>query len=116
MYNKILQISPINEESTLVLLSIGTNMGNRSENLKKAYSYLKEAEILTNSEISSFYETSPVGVENQNDFLNAAIIGYTNHCYNFLLDSCKSIEYMIGRQIRDRWNEREIDIDIIFYG
>lgn len=103
-------------EEVFVILSLGTNLGDRQENIDQAFEYLVTSEILTNAVMSSFYETEPVGILNQEWFLNVAIAGYTKCGQYDLLQHCKSIEYAIGREKRDRWHEREIDIDIILYG
>ena len=64
---------------------------------------------------SSVYETQPWGVENQDLFLNQAIVGRTElHPYKFLR-CCKTIEYDLGRSKAKNWGPREIDIDIIFF-
>ncbi|MCX6146476.1 MAG: 2-amino-4-hydroxy-6-hydroxymethyldihydropteridine diphosphokinase [Candidatus Kapabacteria bacterium] len=103
-------------DEIFIALSLGTNIGDREKNIDKAFEYLVTSDILTNAVISSFYETEPVGILNQNWFLNVAIVGYTK-CTQFeLLQHCKTIEYSIGREKRQRWHEREIDIDIIIYG
>ncbi len=103
-------------EEVFVILSLGTNLGDRQENIDQAFEYLITSEILTNAVMSSFYETEPVGILNQEWFLNVAIAGYTKCSQYDLLQHCKSIEYSIGREKRDRWHEREIDIDIILFG
>ncbi len=65
--------------------------------------------------MSSFYETEPVGYSDQPWFLNAVVSGYTYLTAEHLLILCKSLEYMMGRRKRERWHEREIDIDILLY-
>jgi 2-amino-4-hydroxy-6-hydroxymethyldihydropteridine diphosphokinase len=99
-----------------VVLSLGANLGNRQETLASAVVCLQEAEICSECHVSAFYETSPVGYEKQPDFLNIAVSGVTNHTPETLLFLCKSIEYLFGRKPRARWHQRELDIDIIYYG
>lgn len=99
-----------------VLLSIGSNLGIKKENIKKAYNLLKETSTINNANISSFYLTEPIGFKNQPWFLNVAVSGYTLIDLNNFIEICKSIEYSIGRKKREKWHEREIDIDILFYG
>lgn len=65
---------------------------------------------------SAVYETEPVGIIDQPPFLNLAIGVVTNLPPGEFLNSLKRIEKTIGRVERPRWREREIDIDIIFYG
>lgn len=66
--------------------------------------------------VSSFYETEPVGYNSQPWFINIAISGYTELDRFSLFDQLKNIEYLLGRKTRERWHEREIDIDILILG
>lgn len=103
-------------QNEFVLLSLGSNLGDRKQYLDHACELLESKKILTNIERSSFYETEPFGVKEQGSFINIAVKGYTSLPMPALLDECKKIEKQLGRQKRDHWHEREIDIDIIFYG
>ncbi len=49
-------------------------------------------------------------------FLNIAVTGYTSMGIETLLEKCKNIEQLLGRIPRERWHEREIDIDVLLYG
>lgn len=98
-----------------VLLSLGSNLGSRTDNIKNAIHLLESRNVLENLKISSFYETEPVGYKEQPNFINVAVIGETNLSPENLLDACKSIEQSLGRQNRPKWHEREIDLDIILY-
>ncbi|MGB9771760.1 MAG: 2-amino-4-hydroxy-6-hydroxymethyldihydropteridine diphosphokinase [Candidatus Kapaibacteriota bacterium] len=103
-------------QSTEVLLSLGSNIGDRIENIKRAIDLLVTNKIVENITVSSFYETEPVGYKNQPYFINAAIRGRTSLSPYKLLSACKEIEQSIGRKPRPKWHEREIDLDIILYG
>jgi 2-amino-4-hydroxy-6-hydroxymethyldihydropteridine diphosphokinase len=107
-------INNANEQN--VLLSLGSNLGNRSENISKALDLLSTGNILSDITISSIYETEPFGYKNQPWFLNTAVLGSTHFTPQILLSSCQQIERKIGRKSHLRWREREIDIDIILYG
>lgn len=100
-----------------ILLSLGSNLGNREDFLDKAINLLKTSVFIENSEVkvSKFYETEPVGEKNQDYFLNIAISGFTQLNESELLTICKNIESEIGRTQRGKWKEREIDIDIILF-
>lgn len=65
--------------------------------------------------VSSLYGTSPVGVEDQPDFLNAVIEVETALSPDELLDLCASIEREMGRERTIRWGPRVIDMDILLY-
>jgi len=105
-----------NIEQVDVLISIGTNSGEREENIELAYEQLFSSGALCDAVMSSFYETEPVGILEQEWFLNVAVKGKTTLSPIELLQFFKNIEYLIGRKKRKRWTEREIDIDLIFYG
>ncbi|MFH1050627.1 MAG: 2-amino-4-hydroxy-6-hydroxymethyldihydropteridine diphosphokinase [bacterium] len=105
-----------NPDDVFVVLSAGSNIGHRKQNIKYAYTLLMESNALTSSRISSYYETEPVGKKEQEWFINVAIIGQTSLPLNNFIQLCKSIEYAVGRKKREPDAEREIDIDVIFYG
>lgn len=98
-----------------VYLSLGTNIGNREENLKKAVKLLGKQQSIAIEAISSIYETAPVGYVDQPSFLNIALLVKTNVNPNTVLRICQSIENELGR-VRDiRWGPRVIDLDILLY-
>ncbi|MBT89127.1 MAG: 2-amino-4-hydroxy-6-hydroxymethyldihydropteridine diphosphokinase [Spirochaetales bacterium] len=97
----------------LVYLSIGTNLGNKIENLKNAISRLSS--IVTIDSISSVYETEPLNVQKQDNFLNIAIEVQTNFPPLELIEKLKKIESEMGRVLSELNKPRIIDIDIIFY-
>lgn len=98
------------------MLSIGANLGDREKTIRDAIDLLSNVEEISISKISSFYETEPVGYADQPWFLNFALCGVTSLKLNVVIQLCKSIEFLLGRKVREQWTEREIDIDLIFYG
>ncbi len=98
-----------------VLLSLGSNLEPRAERIAAAIEHLKH-DALTNVVASSMYVTEPVGFRDQPDFLNAVVVGNTVLTAEELFRVCKGIEETLGRQHREQWREREIDIDILLYG
>lgn len=98
-----------------VILSLGSNVGDRLEYLKRAVVALLNSNELKNIKHSSVYETEPVDFIAQSKFLNLALLAESNLKPFELLNLCKKIESDLGRIKRNRWHEREIDIDIIFY-
>ncbi len=66
--------------------------------------------------VSSVYRTTPMYVEDQPPFLNAALIAETELGPRALLAKLKEIESQVGRQPRERYGPREIDLDLIAYG
>ena len=96
-------------------LSIGTNLGNKKQNLTNAVNLLNElCGIITKQ--SAIYETKAWGFESKNSFYNIVIKIKTNFSAHKLLDNLFIIENKIGR-IRNGsgYSDRLIDIDILFY-
>jgi len=98
-----------------LVLHLGSNMGNRAEYLSNA---LQKLELFFGKSLktSSIYQTKAWGQTNQADFLNLAAIYHTSISPPMVFKIIKDIETEIGRIKREHWHEREIDIDIIFYG
>ncbi len=96
-----------------VYLGLGSNVGDREANIAEALKRLEEKVAV--EQVSSLYETEPVGYENQPDFLNAVCQGTTNLEPEELLAFVKQIEKTMGRASTVRFGPRSIDIDILFY-
>jgi 2-amino-4-hydroxy-6-hydroxymethyldihydropteridine diphosphokinase len=95
-----------------VLLILGSNLGNRKENLKKAEELIEKfvGRILKKTPV---IETFPFGVENQPKFLNCGLLVDTFHPPFELLSLVKWIEKRVGRYKTYRWGPRVVDVDII---
>lgn len=96
-------------------LGLGTNLGDKEENLKRALSLLDDHPRITVIRTSSFYNTAPVGVTDQPDFLNTVTQIETSLSPRELHDITHHIEAQMGRQRTIRWGPRVIDIDILLY-
>jgi 2-amino-4-hydroxy-6-hydroxymethyldihydropteridine diphosphokinase len=94
-------------------LLLGTNQGDRKQNLEKALFKIKEnlGKIL---EKSSIYSTEAWGLEDQPDFLNMALIVESQKKPVEFLQISKVIEKECGRIPTKKWGPREIDIDILY--
>ena len=99
---------------TLAALSLGANVGNRLENLRRAVLMMEPLGKVTKK--SAAYETPPWGVESQPRFLNACVLLETELEALELLCRLKEIESAMGRVARERWGPREIDVDILTFG
>ncbi len=97
-----------------VYLGLGSNLGNRQDNLDRALDFLSQR--LQVEKISSVYETEPVGNINQPRFLNLVCQAYTRLASTALLTLTKGIESKLGRTFNKPNTSRPIDIDILFYG
>ncbi len=98
-----------------IYLSLGSNIGNRIEYLKKAVELLEQNPDISMDKSSSFYETDPQGWTDQEPFINIVISIETRLEPLSLLKFCQSIEVELKRKRLFRWGPRTIDIDILIY-
>ncbi len=101
-----------------VYLGLGTNSGNRQDNLQRAIEALSLALGLP-AACSSFMESEPWGFESKNSFLNCVVAFDTHLSPTELLNTTEDIERRLGRtkkSIGGQYCDRTIDIDILFYG
>ena len=96
-----------------VYLQLGSNIGDRLDNLDQSIKIITER-IGNVLEKSSVYESTPWGVENQRNFLNQVIFVESNFDAYTILDLVLQIEKDMGRIRIEKWGERIIDIDILF--
>jgi len=104
----------------MIVLGLGSNIGDRVAYLSEAIKELGETTLAAIS-MSSIYESdallSPNSPKEWNKpFLNMVIAGETHLSPNYLLTQIKMIERKIGKRERGLWAPREIDIDILAYG
>ena len=100
---------------TIAYLGIGSNLGPRKKQLKRA---IEEIASLPRTEVlnlSSIYETEPVGVKDQPWFLNLVAAIQTTLPPEELLIELQGIESRLGREKGRRWGPRPIDLDILLY-
>jgi 2-amino-4-hydroxy-6-hydroxymethyldihydropteridine diphosphokinase len=98
-----------------VFISLGTNIEPREERLALAKELLRIKESL-NWQESKIYETKPWGEPSQAKFLNQVVGFQSEKTPHELLKLCKDIEKKMGRQKREKWKEREIDLDLLYCG
>ncbi len=99
--------------SVTVYLGLGANLGDREGNIRRAIEFM-QPEVAVNR-VSSLYETTPVGLTAQPDFLNIACCGQTVLTPEALLAFCKGIEASLGRLPSFPNAPRLIDIDILIF-
>jgi 2-amino-4-hydroxy-6-hydroxymethyldihydropteridine diphosphokinase len=101
--------------SSRVFLSLGSNVGDREANLRRATTLLSEAgvKVLT---ASAIYETEPVGVLDQATFLNQVIEISPSIPLEETLKVCLAVEDAMGRIRERRMGPRIIDCDLLIYG
>ncbi|MEC1503760.1 2-amino-4-hydroxy-6-hydroxymethyldihydropteridine diphosphokinase [Bacillus sonorensis] len=96
-------------------IALGSNIGPREEFLKKAVALLHQHPSVAVTDISSIYETDPVGYTDQDAFLNMAAEVKTSLTPFELLDLTQHIENELGRKRDIRWGPRTADLDILLY-
>ncbi|MEN6565695.1 MAG: 2-amino-4-hydroxy-6-hydroxymethyldihydropteridine diphosphokinase [Veillonellales bacterium] len=99
----------------MIALGLGSNIGDRESNIVTAIQLLAAHKNILIDAVSSLYETEPVGVKEQPEFLNAVIRIRTQLLPRELLAVCLWIEKKMGRVRLTRWGPRNIDIDLLVY-
>ncbi len=97
-----------------IYLLLGSNIGNRLAYLKEAATLLSKENIIIIEE-SSIYETEPWGPKDQDWFLNVILEISTSYDPKELLEVVLKIESELGRVRKEKWGERCIDIDILYF-
>lgn len=97
-----------------IYLILGSNLGNKYLSIKKAIDLIRER-IGTVEKKSSFYDTEPWGFEKQPNYLNQVIEINTKLLPTELLQQINRIEVELGRVRNEKWRERILDIDILYY-
>lgn len=97
------------------VIAMGSNLGNRIENLNAAVRAIAKLPDVKIINASSVYETEPVDCEEDDMYLNAAILVEANISPQMLLGECLGIEAAMGRIRTKRNAPRIIDLDLILY-
>lgn len=97
-------------------LSLGSNIGDRRQNLIQAVQILAGQPGISVKRVSSLYETDPVGYEAQSCFLNLVVFIETDLTPDDLLVFCKHVENKMHRVETFRNGPRIIDLDLLLYG
>lgn len=99
----------------IAYISLGSNLGERLENLKHALGMLEREKGITVQAVSAVYETAPVGGPEQGPFLNACAVLATDLSPTLLLLRLLEIENVMGRVRNERWGPRIIDLDLLIF-
>lgn len=97
-------------------IGLGSNLGDRGTYLRAALDELGQVPDIRISGVSPVYETAPVGLVEQPDFLNAVVAVRTCLAPIALLREMQRIEDRLERTRAERWGPRTIDLDLLFYG
>ena len=101
---------------TNVFIGLGGNLDNPVEQLKIAIESINQLEATSVINCSQFYGSTPLGPEDQPDFINAVCQIQTELAPSDLLSQLQNIEIEQGRIKKRHWGERLIDLDILLYG
>lgn len=96
-------------------IALGSNLGNSLKILERALSILAETPGIELQCASSWYQTAPVGPP-QPDYLNGCAILDTQMMPLVLLETLLNIEQHFGRERRERWGPRTLDLDLLLFG
>ncbi|CNE02095.1 2-amino-4-hydroxy-6-hydroxymethyldihydropteridinepyrophosphokinase [Mycobacterium tuberculosis] len=104
-----------------VVFSIGSNLGDRLDNIQEAVDALFDAPGLNFVAFSPVYETPPFAppgetIPEQGDFLNVVLVADTRLAPENLLERVLNIENSLRREREVRWGPRTLDIDIVVFG
>jgi 2-amino-4-hydroxy-6-hydroxymethyldihydropteridine diphosphokinase len=99
---------------TQLFLSLGGNLGNTREIFEGAYPLI-EKKIGKISVYSSIYQTEAWGPIPQADFLNQVLLVSTTLSAQACLTEMLAIEKEFGRERKERWGPRTLDLDILYY-
>ncbi len=102
-------------QKQIAYLGLGSNIGNKFEYIEKAIENISRNSKIKIIKQSSYYETDPVGYENQESFINLCLKIETDFSPVQLLEETQKIENSLGRTREVRWGPRTIDIDILLY-
>ena len=97
-------------------MSLGSNMGDKEDNLRRAVNLLIDSGRIRDLRASSIYVTEPVGYADQDDFYNICICFDTDLEPMELLDLSQSIESELHRVRTIKNGPRTIELDILLYG
>ncbi|MCL5986984.1 MAG: 2-amino-4-hydroxy-6-hydroxymethyldihydropteridine diphosphokinase [Actinobacteria bacterium] len=96
-------------------LGLGSNIGDREINLRRAVDLLTSHPEIRVTRVSSIFQTSPMHYLDQPLFLNVALEAETSLTPEELLEVCKQIEKDVGREENFRFGPRKVDVDILLY-
>lgn len=107
----------VKEEGLTVYFGLGTNLGDKAQNLRIAVQKIEEriGKVIS---LSAFYATAPWGFQSDNGFLNAAAGVATSLSPQEILGETQRIERELGRtckSVNGCYSDRPIDIDLLLY-
>ena len=101
---------------TTAVIGLGGNIGEPQAAMAAALDRLTRHPGIALEAVSALYRTPPWGNIDQPPFLNAAVRVQTALAARELLEACLTVERELGRERRERWGPRTIDLDILLFG
>ena len=108
--------APAGTRKVRVVIALGSNLGDRLDNLQGGVDALFDGPGLEFVAVSPVFETAPVGGPGQGDFLNAVLVAATWLPAATVLERCHAVEAALGRTREVVWGPRTLDLDLIVYG
>ncbi|MEL6860152.1 MAG: 2-amino-4-hydroxy-6-hydroxymethyldihydropteridine diphosphokinase, partial [Pseudomonadota bacterium] len=102
-------------DQTDYVIALGSNLGDRRQNLETALSRLEDHPLIQLVQASHIYETPPWGDLNQGAFYNACVRINTRLSPDALLEFCLATELSMGRMRDKKWGPRLVDLDIVWW-
>ncbi|MET4027928.1 2-amino-4-hydroxy-6-hydroxymethyldihydropteridine diphosphokinase [Marinobacter sp. MBR-99] len=102
--------------TVLAYVGLGSNLEDPTAQLARAVAELASLPGTTLQAQSPFYASSPVGPQDQPDFVNGAVQLATDLSPHQLLDHLQAIEQAHGRERLRHWGPRTLDLDLLLYG
>jgi 2-amino-4-hydroxy-6-hydroxymethyldihydropteridine diphosphokinase len=107
----------IKENIKDLYIGVGSNLNEPFVQIERAIEALSHLDNFDSMKISNYYESAPMGPQNQNNYINIVAMFKSGESPEVILSSLKDIESSMGRvKSSTRWSERIIDLDIIVYG
>jgi 2-amino-4-hydroxy-6-hydroxymethyldihydropteridine diphosphokinase len=102
--------------STMAYIGLGSNLGDRKDFIEKAVRLLGETPNTTVTGVSAIVETKPLGDANQPSYLNCVTEVKTTLTSGKLHQQLHSIENALGRERKEKWGPRTLDLDLLLFG
>lgn len=100
---------------SVAYIALGSNLATPVQQLHSAIQAMAELPKTQVKKVSSFYQSKPLGPQDQPDYVNAVACIETELAPLALLDALQHIENRQGRIRLRRWGERTLDLDILLY-
>ncbi len=101
---------------SLAYIGLGSNLGQPLAQVREAINELQQTDGLKLVAVSPLYASSPMGPQDQPDYINAVAAVETSLSPHDLLKKLQNLEQQHGRQRLRHWGERTLDLDILLYG